>query len=319
MREPSIAVGVDLGGTNLRAALVDVASGEVLAEDKRHHDDKSPEAIADSLVAAVRTVDPQHRRVGVGVGIAAMLRGWTGVVINSPNLGWREVAFRAAIEARLGEREIELYNDLNAIALGEARYGGARGTRDVLCVYIGTGIGAGLVVDGRLYAGSSHLAGELGHAKVVLEGGRACGCGQHGCLEAYASGTQIASRARQELRDQHSLAIELAGGVDQVHAGHLDEAARRGDAYALALWDEVSRHAGLSLGGAVTLLNPSRLVLGGGVLAGAPLLGRMIHDRLRAAANPPSLVGFEIVETTLGDHAGVLGAAAAIAERAGGG
>ena len=313
--QPGIAVGVDLGGTNLRAALVDVPSGQLLAEDKRPHVDRSPDAVAASLAAAVRAVDPEHRRGGLGVGIAAMLRGWTGVVIKAPNLGWREVAFRQALETRLPGEPIELYNDLNAIALGEARYGGARGTRDVLCVYLGTGIGAGLVVDGRLYAGATHLAGEIGHAKVVLEGGRLCGCGEHGCLEAYASGTHIAQRAREELQTRPSLAIELAGGADKVHAGHLDEAARRGDAYAEALWDEVSRHVGLALGAAVTLLNPSRLVVGGGVLAGAPRLGELVRARLRRAANPPSLGGFELVETTLGDHAGVLGAAAAILDR----
>jgi glucokinase len=315
----ALAVGVDHGGTNLRAALVDTSVGTVLAEDKRAHLDRSPEAIASSLIDAVRTVDPDRRRGGVGIGIAAMLRGWTGVVIKAPNLGWTEVAFRALLEERLSAPEpVELYNDLNAIALGEARYGGARGTRDVLCVYLGTGIGAGLVVEGKLYAGATHLAGEIGHAKVVLEGGRLCGCGERGCLEAYASGNNIATRAREELAGgQKSRAVELAGAVDRVHAGHLDEAARGGDAYALALWDEVSRHAGLALGAAVTLLNPSRLVLGGGVLAGAPFLGDRVRERLRRAANPPSLVGFEVVETTLGDHAGVLGAAAAVLDRSG--
>jgi len=314
-----LAVGVDLGGTNLRAALVDVGTGAILAEDKRTHGDRSPDAIADSLIAAVKTVDPERRRVGIGVGVAAMLRGWTGVVIVAPNLGWREVGFRALIESRTGEphEEVELYNDLNAIALGETRYGGAVGARDVLCVYMGTGIGSGLVLDGRLYSGATHLAGEIGHAKVVLEGGRLCGCGAHGCLEAYASGTNIAKRAHEELQSMHSLAIELAGSIDAVHAGHLDEAARRGDRYALGLWDEVSRHAGLALGAAVTLLNPSRLILGGGVLSGAPLLAEQLTARLRLAANAPSLVDFQIVGTTLGDHAGVLGAAAAITDRIG--
>ncbi len=316
MADAALAVGVDLGGTNLRAALVDVAAGRVLAEQKQAHADRAPEAVAEALVALVRAVDPSRRGVGIGVGIAGMLRGWTGVVINAPNLGWREAPFRALVEARLGTGEpVELYNDLNAIALGEQRHGAARGQRDVLCVYIGTGIGAGLVLDGRLYAGASHLAGEIGHAKVVLEGGRLCGCGEHGCLEAYASGTNIAQRAHEELQGRASLAIELAGSVDAIHAGHLDEAARRGDAYALGLWDEVSRHAGLALGAAVTLLNPSRLVLGGGVLKGAPLLGDRVRERLMHATNPPSREGLQIVETSLGDHAGVLGAAAAIHDR----
>jgi glucokinase len=312
----TLAVGVDLGGTNLRAALVDVETGALLAEDKYRPTDRAPAAIADAVEQAVRRVDPDGRRRGVGIGIAAMLRGWTGIVVNAPNLGWREVAFRALVEGRLPGERIELFNDLNAIALGEQRYGAGRGSQHVLCVYIGTGIGAGLVLDGRLYIGATHLAGEIGHAKVVLEGGRACGCGAHGCLEAYASGKNIAARAHEELVTRSSAAVGLAGSVEAVHAGHLDEAARGGDAYALSLWDEVSRHAGLALGAAITLLNPERLVLGGGVLSGAPLLAERVHARLRQAANAASLEGFSIVDTALGDHAGVLGAAAGVVDLA---
>src|SRR5678815_868836 len=104
-----------------------------------------------------------------------MLRGWTGVVVNSPNFGWREVDFRSLLRARVGERT-ELYNDLNAITFGEASYGGAKGVRDVFCVYVGTGVGSGIVADGKLYSGSNHVAGELGHIKVVPDG-RLCGCG----------------------------------------------------------------------------------------------------------------------------------------------
>lgn len=312
-----VAVGVDLGGTNLRAALVSIGDGALLAQSKRKLEDRSPEAVARSIGELVAEVDPDRRRRGVGIGIAAMLRGFTGVVVNAPNLGWREVDFRSVVTRTLATNEpVELYNDLNAITLGEQRYGAARGKNDVLCVYVGTGVGAGMVLDGRLYAGASHLAGELGHVKVVLENGRLCGCGARGCLEAYTSGTHIAQRAHEELSTRTSIAVEIAGSKDAVHAGHLDQAARRGDAYALGLWDEISRTLALALGAAVTLVNPSRLVLGGGVLSGAPLLGEKVRERLRIAANAPSLEGFEVVETTLGDHAGVLGAAAAIYDRA---
>src|SRR5262249_4907732 len=162
---------------------------------------------------------------------AGMLRGWSGVVVNAPNFGWREVDFRALLRGRLGER-VELYNDLNAIAFGEATSGAARGARDVLCVFVGTVVGGGLVVEGKLSIGATHLAGEIGHSKVVPNG-RQCGCGQRGCVEAYTSGRNLALRAREELsRGERSLAVQLAGAVDKVHAGHLDEAARAGDPYA---------------------------------------------------------------------------------------
>jgi glucokinase len=309
----TLAVGLDLGGTNLRAALVDVAVGAIVGdEQKAPVADKDPMHVAALVERLVRAVDPENRRIGVGVGFAGMLRGWTGVVVNSPNFGWREVNFRGLLRDRLGPA-VELYNDLNAITFGETRFGAARGVRDVVCVYVGTGVGGGLVTDGRLYTGATHLAGEIGHSKVVL-GGRLCGCGQHGCLEAYTSGRNLAARAHEELRGRDSLAVQLAGGIEQVHAGFLDEAARRGDAYATALWDEVSCLLGMALANAVSILNPARLVMGGGVWHGAPELKRRTLEVLLAAVNAPALEGFQVVDTTLGDSAGVLGAAASIAE-----
>jgi glucokinase len=318
----NLAVGVDLGGTNARVALVDVERGALVGEEaKQPLVDRAPAAVADLITDLVRAVDPRGERVGVGVGIAAMLRGWTGVVVNAPNLGWREVDFRSLLRDRVGTRT-ELYNDLNAIAYGEATYGGARGVRDVLFCFVGTGVGAGLVLDGNLYSGATHLAGEFGHTKVVphdAPGVRRCGCGQLGCLEAYASGRNIQARAQEELKalmaagqPRPSLAIELAPGLEHVHAGHLDHAARLGDAYADRLWNEVARYLGMALANAVTLLNPTRLVMGGGVWQGAPELARRSLKWLHESANAPSLEGFSAPDSTLGDIAGVLGAAALI-------
>jgi glucokinase len=307
------AVGVDLGATNARAALVEVETGKILAETKMPWTDRAPETVAKIVGAVVRTVDPRNERCGVGVGFAGMLRGWSGVVVIAPNFGWREINFRTMLRAEVGER-CELYNDLNAIAYGEARFGSARGVADVLCVYVGTGVGAGIVVSGKLHSGATHLGGEIGHTKVH-PGGRLCGCGMRGCLEAYASGYHIQKRAQEELRGgERSLAVELAGGIDQVHAGFLDEAARRGDVYAGRLWEEVSTLLGMALGNAVTLLNPSRLVMGGGVWQGTPELRRRTVARLFELVNQPSREGFEVVDTALGDAAGMLGAAALIAQ-----
>ncbi|MGZ3426374.1 MAG: ROK family protein [Polyangia bacterium] len=307
------AVGVDLGATNARAALVEVETGKILVETKMPWTDRAPETVAAIVGSVVREIDPKNERVGVGIGFAGMLRGWTGVVVIAPNFGWREVDFRSMLRAQVGER-CELYNDLNAIAYGEALFGGARGVRDVLCVYVGTGVGAGIVVGGRLHSGATHLGGEIGHTKVV-PGGRPCGCGMRGCLEAYASGRNIQKRAQEELRGgERSLAVELAGGIEQVHAGFLDEAARRGDVYAGRLWEEVSTLLGMALANAVTLINPSRLVMGGGVWHGAPELRRRAVARLFEFVNQPSREGFEVVDTALGDAAGMLGAAALIAQ-----
>jgi glucokinase len=313
----SLTVGVDLGGSHLRAALLDPSLAEptFLAEERIDlGPDRRPEQVADLLAAAVRKVQQGAEIAGIGVGIAAMLRGQTGVVANAPNLGWREVDFRTLARARLGE-PLDLYNDLNAIAWGEHRFGAGRGAKSILCVYCGTGIGGGIVIEDRLYAGCYHLAGEIGHTKVVLsEAARACGCGQRGCLEAYAGGSLLSARVRAELgAGARSQILALAGGtLEKVHPGHVDEAARAGDPYALTLWREIAPLLGIALANAVTLLNPDRLVMGGSVWEGAPHLRALALETFDRCVNGPTRETVEVVETRLGDRAGVLGAASLI-------
>jgi glucokinase len=312
----SLAVGVDLGGTHLRAALVDVSIGQILAEEKVDTGDaRTPSKIADLLAKTVSVICARAGDAtveGVGIGIAAMLRG-SGVVANAPNLGWREVDLRALLEPRLAGRRIGLYNDLKAIAWGEYRFGGGRGTRTMLCVYLGTGIGCGIVVDGRLHLGDGNVAGEIGHTKVVLgPAARVCGCGQRGCVEAYAGGRNLEHRVREELgAGARSLAIELAGGDPaRVHPGHVDEAARKGDPYARGLWAEIAPLVGAALANAVTLINPSRLVLGGGLWRGVPELRRLVREAFDGFVNVPAGEGFLLADTELADDAGVLGSSA---------
>ncbi|HEX2571203.1 MAG TPA: ROK family protein [Polyangia bacterium] len=307
------AVGVDLGGTNLRAALVDLGHDGRLVRDVKipRPQEQSAERMADHVAELVKQVDPEGLRAGVGVGFAGMLRGWTGVVVNAPNFGWREVNLRGPLRERLGPR-VELYNDLNAIAYGEAVFGAARGAKDVLCVFVGTGLGAGVVIEGKLYIGMSHLAGEIGHSKVV-PGGRLCGCGARGCIEAYVSGVNIRKRAREELQDvKGSLVVELAGGLENVHAGYIDQAARQGDPWSVALWNEVAPLLGTLLANSVALLNPSHIVMGGGVWENTPELRRRVLESFNSLVNGPSAQDLSIVDSTLAQHAGVLGAAALI-------
>ena len=306
------AVGVDLGGTNCRAALVDVAAGKVLGDVKEPVSTKDPEGVAGIVERVVKSVDGKGERVGVGIGFAGMLRGWTGVVVNAPNFGWKEVDFRSILRKKLGAKT-ELYNDLNAIAFGEARWGGAKGLGDVFFCFVGTGVGAGIVVEGKLYIGATHLAGEFGHIKVVPNG-RQCGCGMHGCLEAYTSGRNLQGIAREELQKQKSMATELAGGLDKLHAGHLDEAAQKGDPYASQLMENAGKLLGYATANAVTTLNPSRLVFGGGVWEKCASLRAPTLKYFKEAVNPASAEGFEIVNASLGDHAGVLGSATLISE-----
>jgi glucokinase len=251
---------------------------------------------------------------GVGVGIAAQLRGMTGVVVNAPNFGWREVDFRGMLRARLG-LEVDLYNDLKAISWGEHRYGSGRGARNMLCVYVGTGIGSGIIVEQALYFGAGNLAGEIGHTKVAWgEEARACGCGQRGCIEAYAGGMNLQLRVQQELgAGTQSKALEIAGGeLSHVHAGHVDQAARAGDEYAIRLWSEVAPLLGTTLANACTLLNPHRLVMGGGIWEGAPELRRLTLQAFQLQVNVATKETLTVVDTSLGAIAGMLGAASLV-------
>jgi glucokinase len=315
----SLAIGIDLGGTNMRAALVHTgadagAANHELEEIKVALPSTAAATVADVVASAVTKLaaEPGATDCPVGIGVAAMLKGATGIVENSPNLGWRNVDFGGLLRARIPRHRVRLANDVGAITFGEYRFGAGRGTEHLLCIYAGTGIGGGVIAAGRLNTGASGIASEIGHTKVVRgPSARLCGCGQRGCIEAYAGGRKLAERAHEELAaGATSLAVELAGGdVAKVHAGHLDQAVARGDAYATALWDEIGPLFGAVVANAVTLLNPARVIFGGGVLWGAVELRRRVLAVYQELVNAPSGAVCHIVEAALGDRAGILGSA----------
>jgi glucokinase len=316
----TLAIGIDLGATNLRAALVDTLPRSIIVPDlrgerKRKLPATDPDTVVSVIakeVAAIVAEAPEALHAPVGIGIAAMLRGDTGIVDNAPNLGWRNVDFLSMLRARTPGHRFELANDVNAIAFGEYCYGAGRGARDILCVFVGTGIGGGIVAGGVLVKGASHIAGEIGHSKVVLDASaRPCGCGLRGCIEAYASGKNLARRAREEVGAGASpQTLAFAGSLDALHGGHIDQAARAGDRWATALWDEIAPLFGAVLANAVTLLNPGRLILGGSVVWGTPELMQRTRAAYERFVNVPSGAACTMVEAQLSDTAGILGSAA---------
>jgi glucokinase len=303
------AIGVDLGGTNLRAAYVEVDGHSARIVEQRRQpvgDVRDPQAVVSALAELVRSVAPE-RRLPVGIGVAGMLRGTGGIIANAPNLGWRDVPLGTMVASALG-RPVWVENDLSAICWGEYRFGGAQGHRHVVCVFVGTGVGGGGVLEGRPYRGAGNVALEIGHVKVAsLEQGRACGCGQRGCLEAYAGGRSLALQA-QELATP-LLLEQVDGAVEALHGGHLDEAARGGCAESAAVIERAGRYLGGVLATATTLLNPSCLLVGGTVWQGSPRLRELAQTELEAQTTPPALPWMRLCEAQLGDDAGVLGAA----------
>jgi glucokinase len=314
-----LALGVDLGGTNARAAVVDVDSGEIVAAHKEPLRDRSPARVADVIrhaiaqAAGAASLDVATAG-GIGVGVAGQCLGATGVVLNAPNLGWRDVRFGDLLRAAVGV-PVRIANDLSVAAWGEKRFGAARGLDDVVVVFVGTGVGAGLILGGRLHEGAQGVAGEFGHVKVrpprAVPVPRPCGCGQSGCLEAYTSGVNVAARVREDLAaGAHTSILSLAGGDPaRVSASLVEDAYRAGDAYARALWDEVGELLGTATANLVTLLNPARLILGGGVLLGAPSLAELVRASFDAAVSRSATKELTVERAWLGDDAGVVGAA----------
>jgi glucokinase len=315
----SLSLGVDLGGTNARAAVVDRDSGAIVASHKETHRSRTPEAVVDVVAEAVRQSLAAAglgaaRFAGVGVGVAGQVLGRTGVVLNAPNLGWRDVALGALLARRLG-LGVRIANDLSAAAWGERLFGAAKGLDDAALVFVGSGVGSGLILGGRLHEGHRGVAGELGHTKVrpprATTPRRLCGCGQSSCLEAYTSGVNIALRVREELAaGARSAVAELVGGdLSRVTATVVDEAYGRGDAYARELWEEVGALLGGALANLVTLLNPARVILGGGVILGCPGLEALVRRVFEEEVSRSAAVGVTLERAHLGDDAGVIGAA----------
>jgi glucokinase len=306
-------VGVDLGGTQLRVAAFAGDSQTPIAQHRELvGEPRDLATIVERLAVIIERLASDARGVvAVGVGIAAMLRDRAGTVVVSPHLRWRDVAFGPALAARLGPRfALGVYNDVNAIVWGEAIAGAARGCRDVLGVYVGTGIGAGVIADGHLVLGASQCAGELGHVKVRWDDDAlACACGQRGCFEAYLGGSYLERRIRSELAGAARSSLS-ARDPGTIHVGDVDAAAAEGDAWALALWTELAPLAGVAIGGAIALLNPERVVLGGGVLGRCPLLRELVIASLSIATPSAALEPLTIAVAELGDDAGLVGAAA---------
>jgi glucokinase len=334
-------VGVDLGGTNVRLALyrdllaartacaaqLDAAHAPpeaVLTHREEVGDERAADQVAIRLAQGIERLLADagiaDQRVPVGVGIAAMLRGFDGDVANAPNLEWRNQPFGRMLGQALGpSRPVRLYNDVNAITYGEYAFGAGIGATDVLAVFMGTGIGGGLVADSTLIEGASNCAGEIGHVKVDLQpDAPLCGCGGRGCLEAFAGGRNLQERLRDAAAaGQLSGILHLAGSVDGVTPGHLELAATEGDADALAIYDALVPKIASSLANAVFVLNPARLILGGGMLMRMPMLRRLIIEDVPRYLTAAQLEPLAIVETRLGEEAGLLGSALRAAEHLG--
>lgn len=303
-------VGVDFGGTHLRAALID-REGRILKRVKRKTmADRGADVVFDRIAEAVRdTVDGLQdgdSLVGVGVIAPGPLDPFKGIVFYAPNLNWENVPLVDELEARLGYR-VFAGNDANLAALAEHRYGAGKGLTDLIYMTISTGIGGGVIINNEMLLGSNGQAAEVGHMQIMPEG-PLCGCGQRGCVEALASGTNIGRIANERLRNGVESVLQSHEG--EVTAKEVVEAAQQGDRLALELLNEAGAYIGLALTNLVHIFNPQRFVFGGGVSNAGDLLFEPIRRALKRRTIPSYHDTFDIVPAELGDNVGLLGAAA---------
>lgn len=310
------ALGVDLGGTKIAVAAVTEAGTIVHEARASTQADSGPATVVDRIAATVRQVleglGPKARPVEpIGVGVPGQLDSDRHVVLSAPNLpGWSDFALAEALSQRLDGRPILLENDANLAALAEHAFGAGRHAEDLILLTLGTGVGGGLVLNGRLVRGAHGWAGELGHLILDPEG-PACGMGHRGCLESLASGTAIARDARARLRGQgmERLRALVDADPERVTAELVEQAARDGDPGCQELFVMAGRHLGIGIASYVLAFDPAVVVVGGSVVRAGALLLDPLRETARAALFPAGAEALRIVTTELGGRAGVLGAA----------
>jgi glucokinase len=309
-----LALAVDLGGTNLRGALVD-RDGVILHEERTPtHAHEGPDAViarvADSIAQVVAATGAPAQ-VGVGVAAPGPLNPRTGVVYFCPNLpGWQDTPLRAQLET-LTSRPVQIGNDANAAALGEYYFGSRKGVANLIYVGLGTGVGGGVVSEGTLIDGALGMGGELGHTTVNVDGPR-CHCGGAGCVEAYCSAWALTAEAELLIGSRRGHGIRAAAGDEPIGPRAIGLAARNGDADAVRLLQRAGTALGAGLANFVNIFNPEVIVIGGGLAELDELLLEPTRAALRVYGLPVMVEHVEVVRSTLDAKSGIYGAAALV-------
>ncbi|MCP8967126.1 ROK family glucokinase [Ectobacillus ponti] len=307
-------VGVDLGGTTIKLAFINMY-GEILHKWEIPTDtsEQGKHITLDIAKAIDRKLDElgegKAKLTGIGMGAPGPFNLATGVVYEAVNLGWKDYPLKDRLEIETG-LPVAVDNDANIAALGEMWKGAGDGAKDLVCVTLGTGVGGGVIANGDIVQGISGAGGEIGHITVVPEGGAPCNCGKTGCLETVASATGIVRLAREELganSEESQLREAYNGGT--LTAKHVFDAARAGDALAARVVDKLSFYLGLAIANIGSTLNPEKIVLGGGVSKAGDILLAGVQPYFEKFTFPRVAKSTKLAIATLGNDAGVIGGA----------
>jgi glucokinase len=311
-----LILSIDLGGTKILTAVTD-SQGKMLSRDHSITPAlKGHEAVIHSILEsahrALKQADVAIEEItAIGVGAPGLSNPETGILFTSPNLpGWRDVPLRDIVQERLGKKAF-VTNDANAAALGEFYFGAARGARNFIYITLSTGIGGGIVIDGKIYSGTIGAAGEVGHMTIDDEG-PICNCGNRGCWETLASGTALAREARHRIKEGVATSIlEYAeGDVEKVTAQVIHNAAGQGDSLAKELIARTGYYVGVGLANLVNIFNPELIVIGGGLSNIGDMLLKPAFKVAGERAYKEAFQAVRFASAELGRNSGVLGAAA---------
>ena len=312
----TLTLGIDLGGSKILTAVVD-SQGKVLSSDESITPaTKGREAVIQSILDSAHRVLKQagagiSEICAIGVGAAGISNPEAGILFTSPNLpGWRNVPLRDIIQERLG-RKTFLINDANAAALGEFYFGAARGVCNFIYITLSTGIGGGIVIDGKIYTGAIGAAGEVGHM-TIDDHGPICKCGNRGCWETLASGTALTREAKQRIKEgvRTSILEYTEGDVEKVTAQVIHSAAEQGDSLAKELIAQTGYYVGVGLANLINIFNPQLIVIGGGLSNIGDMLLGPAFEVAEERAYKEAFQAVRFASAELGRNSGVLGAAA---------
>ena len=305
-------IGVDVGGTNVKIALVDKEGSIVYSNTTPTRTEMGYEYTISNIKQAIidlmkETKTDKTTIEGIGFGFPGQIDCDAGVVRVSPNIpGWVNVPIAKIIEKEFGI-PTKVDNDVRCAALGELAFGAGKGCKNLICITVGTGIGSGLIINGKLVRGADNAAGEIGHIKLQMHDGPICGCGDSGCLEAFASGPSIVAMAQEYILGGKSTKYrELAN--PEITPYVVAEAAKQGDKVAQKIFERMGKYIGIGLASVVNLLNPEKIVIGGGVADAGDILFTPLTNTLKKRAMPIQAKSVSVVPAQLGNAAGVIGA-----------